>query len=107
MGHLPLTVTCGAGLGLTAFGGSAAMAFGACVEFVETNLCFRAASGVFEIDLQIVTQIVSALCAAAGALAAAATKGLLEEIIKNAASGAAKHITKYFKGIMESAPPGR
>src|ERR1017187_41020 len=103
MSHLALATTRWAGLSPAALSGSATVAFGTRVELGERDFFLRTTRRFFEIDFQIVPQIVTALRAAAGTTATGATERLLDKIVKDAAACAAKDVAEDFKRIMESA----
>src|SRR6266850_645432 len=106
MGHLALAVARRAGLGLSAFGGHATGALGARVEFGERDLLLKAVRRFFEVNLQIVAQIVAALRATAGSSATATTaKRLLQDVVEATTKArAAEELLENVTGIMKSAP---
>ena len=103
MGDLALSVTGWAGFGLGALGCPAAFAFGTGIQLGKSDFPLDSTSGVFEFDLQIITQIVAALCATARRLPAAAAECLFDKIFEDAAASTSEHFTEDLEWIMEPA----
>ena len=99
--HLTLAPAGWTSLGFGSFGCATAIAIDAGIELREGDFLFEATSGFFEVDLQIVAQIVAALCATSGMLTTA--ESLFEKIVKDAATSAAEHLAEDFKRVVEPA----